>query len=79
MRRHWIDATSHDQAAAKLLEPPSEYLDAENLAPYPFEYRPKQPHRGRASECRAAHRRGIPYQRYIRRAVENAHMERKTP
>jgi predicted DNA binding CopG/RHH family protein len=57
----------------------SEYLTADNLVPFPFEYRPKQKSVNlRISEelldaVRAeARRRGMPYQRYIRQALEAA-------
>jgi predicted DNA binding CopG/RHH family protein len=55
----------------------SEYISAENFAPFQFEFRPKQKSVNlRISEellnaVRAvAHRRGIPYQRYIRQTLE---------
>jgi predicted DNA binding CopG/RHH family protein len=57
----------------------SAYLNGENLAPYPFEYKPKQKSVNlRISEELlnavrvAARRRRIPYQRYIRQALETA-------
>ena len=57
----------------------SDYISAENFAPFQFEYRPKQKSVNlRISEellnaVRAvAHRRGIPYQRYIRQTLEAA-------
>jgi len=57
----------------------SEYISAENFAPLQFEFRPKQKSVNlRISEellnaVRAvAHRRGIPYQRYIRQTLEAA-------
>jgi predicted DNA binding CopG/RHH family protein len=57
----------------------SDYISAENLAPFPFEYRPKQKSVNlRISEellnavRDAARRRGVPYQRYIRQALEVA-------
>lgn len=57
----------------------SEYIHAENLSPFPFEYRPKQRSINlRISEellsavRKEARRRGIPYQRYIRQALEAA-------
>ncbi len=63
----------------------SDYISAENLAPFPFEYKPKQKLVNlRISEellsavRAAARRRGIPYQRYIRQALEIA-LKRKTP
>jgi predicted DNA binding CopG/RHH family protein len=55
----------------------SDYINAENFAPFQFEFRPKQKSVNlRISEellnaVRAvAHRRGIPYQRYIRQTLE---------
>ncbi|HKN11605.1 MAG TPA: BrnA antitoxin family protein [Candidatus Binatus sp.] len=55
----------------------SDYISAENFASFQFEFRPKQKSVNlRISEellnaVRAvAHRRGIPYQRYIRQALE---------
>jgi predicted DNA binding CopG/RHH family protein len=57
----------------------SEYISAENFAPFQFEFRPKQKSVNlRISEellnaVRAvAHRRGIPYQRFIRQTLESA-------
>jgi predicted DNA binding CopG/RHH family protein len=55
----------------------SDYISAENFAPFQFEFKPKQKSVNlRISEellnaVRAvAHRRGIPYQRYIRQTLE---------
>ena len=60
------------------------YIKGENLAPYPFEYQPKQKSVNlRISEELlnavriAARRRGIPYQRYIRQALETSLSDRK--
>jgi predicted DNA binding CopG/RHH family protein len=57
----------------------SDYLHAENFAPFVFEYQPKQKSINlRISEqllsaVRAdARRHGVPYQRYIRQALETA-------
>jgi predicted DNA binding CopG/RHH family protein len=57
----------------------SDYLSAENLAPYPFEYRPKQKSVNLRISAEllsavrtAARRHGIPYQRYIRQALETS-------
>jgi predicted DNA binding CopG/RHH family protein len=64
----------------------SDYLSGDNLAPYPFEYRPK--HKSvnlRISEellnavPAEVRRRGIPYQRYIRQALEIALRQNKAP
>jgi predicted DNA binding CopG/RHH family protein len=76
-----------DRAAEKFLDQDlSDYLSADNLAPYPFEYRPKQKLVNlRISEellsavQTAARRRGLPYQRYIRRALEVALRQHKAP
>ena len=64
----------------------SDYISAENLAPFQFEYRPKQKSVNlRISEellnaVRAvAHRRGIPYQRYIRQTLEASLRRTKEP
>ena len=55
----------------------SDYISAENFAPFQFEFRPKQKSVNlRISEellnavRSVAHRQGIPYQRYIRQALE---------
>jgi predicted DNA binding CopG/RHH family protein len=83
-----LPALKSDQSAEQLLQQPDlpVYLDAENLAPFLFEYRPKQKSVNLRISAEllnavraAAHRRGIPYQRYIRQALENALAERKTP
>jgi predicted DNA binding CopG/RHH family protein len=70
---------SDDEAEALLEQDLSEYITAENLAPFPFEFRPKQKAINlRISEellsavQEAARRQGIPYQRYIRQALEAA-------
>ncbi len=62
----------------------SAYINGKNLAPYPFEYQPKQKSVNlRISEELlnavrvAARRRGIPYQRYIRQALETALSQRR--
>ena len=67
-----------DKEAEDFLEDDlSDYISAENLAPFPFEYRPKQKSINlRISEellsavRTEARRRRIPYQRYIRQALE---------
>ena len=69
-----------DKEAEELLERDlSEYISAENLEPFPFEYKPKQKSVNlRISDelleavRAAARRRGIPYQRYIRQVLEVA-------
>jgi len=73
-----LPALKSDKAAENLLNRDlSEYISAENLQPFPFEYRPKQKSVNlRISDellkavRAAARRRGIPYQRYIRQALE---------
>ena len=70
---------SHKKAENFLDQDLSDYISAENFASFQFEFRPKQKSVNlRISEellnaVRAvAHRRGIPYQRYIRQALEAA-------
>jgi predicted DNA binding CopG/RHH family protein len=68
----------NDKEAEEFLDQDlSDYISAENFAPFQFEFRPKQKSVNlRISEellnaVRAvAHRRGIPYQRYIRQTLE---------
>lgn len=75
-----LPALKSDKAAEKLLDKDlSAYISAENFAPFPFEYKPKQESVNlRISKellnavRAAARRRGIPYQRYIRQALELA-------
>lgn len=70
---------SNKQAEELLDRDLSEYISAENLEPFLFEYRPKQKSVNlrisdellRAVRA-AARRRGIPYQRFIRQALELA-------
>ena len=81
-----LPALKSDRDAEKLLERDlSKYVRAENLEPFPFEYRPKQKSVNlRISDellnavRTAARRRGIPYQRYIRQALELALRHRET-
>ncbi len=80
-----LPALRSDKAAEDFLDRDlSDYISAENLAPFPFEYRPKQKSVNlRISEellsavRAAARRQGIPYQRYIRQALETALSQRK--
>ena len=75
-----LPALRSEKEAEELLDKDlSEYISAENLEPFPFEYRPKQNSVNlRISDellnavRAAARRRGIPYQRYIRQALELA-------
>ena len=68
-----------DEAEAFLQQDLSDYLHAGNFAPYRFEFKPKEKSINlRISEelLKAvqthAKREGIPYQRYIRQALERA-------
>ncbi len=82
-----LPALRSDKEAEKLLDRDlSEYISAENLEPFPFEYKPKQ----KSVNLRisdellravrdAARRRGIPYQRYIRQALELALQRAEIP
>jgi predicted DNA binding CopG/RHH family protein len=75
-----------DEKAERFLEGDlSEYISSENLAPYPFEFRAKQKSINlRISEelleaVRArAKQSGMPYQRFIRQALEKAVGEAKS-
>jgi len=81
-----LPALKSDKQAEELLDRDlSEYIDAEHLERFPFEYKPK----AKSVNLRisdellkavraAAHRRGIPYQRYIRQALEIAIGRRET-
>lgn len=81
-----LPALRSDKDAEALLDQDlSRYISAGNLEPFPFEYMPK--HKSvnlRISDellkavRAAARRRGIPYQRYIRQALELAIGRRKT-
>jgi len=81
-----LPALRSDKEAEELLDQDlSKYIRAENLEPFPFEYRPKQKSVNlRISDellkavRTAARRRGIPYQRYIRQALELALRQRET-
>jgi predicted DNA binding CopG/RHH family protein len=81
-----LPALKSDKDAEKLLDRDlSKYIRAENLEPFPFEYRPKQKSVNlRISDellnavRTAARRRGIPYQRYIRQVLELALRHRET-
>jgi predicted DNA binding CopG/RHH family protein len=84
MRRK-LPAFKSDEEAADILDRDlTTYINSENLGPSPFEYKPKQKSVNlRISEELlnavrvAARRRGIPYQRYIRQALETALSQRK--
>jgi len=74
-----------DEEAEKFLERDlTDYISAENFAPFQFEFKPKQKSINlRISEellnaVRAsAERQGIPYQRFIRQTLERAVTQRK--
>ena len=71
---------SSDEEAETFLEQDlTDYIQAENFAPYRYEYRPKEKSLNlRISEGLLdavrdrAREEGIPYQRYIRQALETA-------
>ena len=78
--RKKLPAFRNDREAEAFLDQDlSDYISADNFAPFQFEFRPKQKSVNlRISEellnaVRAvAHRSGIPYQRYIRQTLEAA-------
>jgi len=70
---------SDEEAEAFLEQDLSDYIRAETLAPFPFELRPKEKSvnlriSGGLLDAvrRRAQQQGIPYQRYIRQALESA-------
>jgi predicted DNA binding CopG/RHH family protein len=70
---------SDEEAEAFLGQDLSDYIAAENLAPFPFELRPKSESlnlriSGDLLDAvrRRAKQQGIPYQRFIRQALERA-------
>lgn len=70
---------SDEEAAAFLERDLTDYISAETLAPFPYELRPKEKSVNlRLSEGlldavrQRAKQQGIPYQRFIRRALELA-------
>jgi predicted DNA binding CopG/RHH family protein len=73
-----LPAFKSDKEAENFLDRDlSDYISAENFAPFQFEFRPKQKSVNlRISEELlnavrfVAHRQGIPYQRYIRQTLE---------
>ncbi len=73
-----LPAFKTDKEVDKFLEQDlSDYISAENFAPFQFEFRPKQKSvnllisEELLNAVRAlAHRRGIPYQRYSRQTLE---------
>ena len=75
-----IPRLRNDEAAEALLEQDlSDYLDQAHMAPLTYEYRPKDKAVSlRLSETllrdikRRAAREGIPYQRFMRQALERA-------
>jgi predicted DNA binding CopG/RHH family protein len=70
---------SDEEAEAFLEQDLTDYISAENFAPYRYEFRPKEKSLNlRISEGlleavrERARQEGIPYQRYIRQALETA-------
>ncbi len=68
-----------EEAEAFLEQDLTDYISAENFAPYRYEFRPKEKSvnlrisEGLLDAVRSrAQTEGIPYQRYIRQALENA-------
>jgi predicted DNA binding CopG/RHH family protein len=68
-----------EEAEAFLEQDLTDYISAENFAPYRYEFRPKEKSvnlrisEGLLDAVRdRARREGIPYQRYIRQALETA-------
>ncbi len=82
-----LPALRSDKEAEELLDRDlAPYINAQNLEPFPLEYRPKQKSVNlRISDellqavRAAARRRGIPYQRYIRQALEMALQRSEKP
>jgi predicted DNA binding CopG/RHH family protein len=82
-----LPALPSDEAAEALLKRDlSTYITADNLEPFPFEFRPK----AKSINLRisgellgevqaAARRRGIPYQRFIRQVLEASLRRRDDP
>jgi predicted DNA binding CopG/RHH family protein len=75
---------SDEEAEAFLEQDLSDYISAENFAPFRFEFKPKEKAVNlRISEDllnavrERAKERGIPYQRFIRQALERAVAGRK--
>jgi predicted DNA binding CopG/RHH family protein len=70
---------SDEEAAAFLERDLTDYISAETLAPFPFELRPKEKSvnlriSGELLDAvrKRARKQGIPYQRFIRQALERA-------
>lgn len=84
MKKKFPVFKTDEEAEAFLEQDLTDYLHAGNFKPMHFEFRPKQKSLNlRISEellnaIRAhAKRQGIPYQRYIRQALERAVMQHK--
>ena len=84
MKKKFPVLKSDKEAEAFLDQDLSDYLNAENFAPYRFEFKPKQKSVNlRISEelldaiRTRAKRQGIPYQRYIRQALERSLVQGK--
>jgi predicted DNA binding CopG/RHH family protein len=79
MRKKFPVLKTDEEAEAFLAQDLSDYLHSGNFAPYRFEFQPKEKSVNlRISEDllkavqASAKRKGIPYQRYIRQALERA-------
>jgi len=84
MKKKFPILKSDEEAEAFLEQDLTDYLHAGNFKPMRFEFKPKQKSLNlRISEelleavRKNAKRQGIPYQRFIRQALERAVMERK--
>jgi predicted DNA binding CopG/RHH family protein len=79
MRKKFPALKTDEEAEAFLQQDLSDYLHAGNFAPYRFEFQPKDksinlriPGDLLTAVQADAKRQGIPYQRYIRQALERA-------
>ena len=84
MKKKFPVLKSDKEAEAFLDQDLSDYLNAENFAPYRFEFKPKQKSvnlriSGELLDAirTRAKRQGIPYQRYIRQALERSLLQDK--
>ena len=86
MRKKFPVLKSDEEAEAFLQQDLSDYLHAGNFAPFRFEFKPKEKSINlrisddllKAVQTRAK-REGIPYQRYIRQALERAITQGRKP
>lgn len=84
MKKKFPVLKSDEEAEAFLQQDLSDYLHEGNVAPYRFEFQPKEKSINlrisepllKAVQTRAK-REGIPYQRYIRQALERAIMQKR--